>query len=87
MEEFEELPDTRKETEERMKSLEEKLEFTAGQLSEDFEEVIIIARKTWRVDKDNVVKLYFSTSGDDYVLKTMTDMVSKELETQIEDAL
>jgi hypothetical protein len=70
-----------------MKSLEEKLEFTAGQLSEDFEEVIIIARKTWRVDKDNVVKLYFSTSGDDYVLKTMTDMVSKELETQIEDAL
>lgn len=87
MEEFEELPDTRKETEERMKSLEEKLDFTTGQLSEDFEEVIIIARKTWKVDGDNVVKLYFSTSGDDYVLKTMTDMVSKELETQIEDAL
>jgi len=89
-EEFEHLPDTRKETEERIKSLEDKLSFIVDQLSEDFEEIVIITRKTWNVEKDgseSLSKMYFATRGDDYVLKTMVDMVGKQLEMEIRDDL
>jgi hypothetical protein len=31
--------------------------------------------------------MYFATRGDDYVLKTMVDMVGKQLEMEIRDDL
>lgn len=81
---MENLPENRKEAEQRFKQLDEKLIYILETLGEDFENVAIVARKVWIENEsdspsDSFAKIYFSSKGDPYVIKTMLDVVNKEI--------
>lgn len=83
--EIEKLPNSLDEAESRMRQLRSKLDYLADQLSEDFENVVIISRKIWRIDDpehegpDMASKIYFSIVGDPMVSKSLMDILSNDI--------
>lgn len=78
---FEKLPDNDKDVQKRVEVLNTRVAYFLNQLSEDFEDVVIITRKIWHDESngDHFDKLLCKVKGDPMVTKTMVDLVGKQM--------